>query len=616
MTIEAGTREPTAPKVLAGVAVFASLLVTFLLFAWFRSIAAPSVWYGRVAGALIFSIAAVVAWRAYSRRRLALLLSACALSGWLIPAYWWTSQNPLLWTFSGVIGWVDFAFVAWLVLAYPDGVLEGAARRWIVAALWLTNFLWGPITLLFWDPSLPRYAAMCPGCPSSLNALLVHPWPEFFSVMEILALGIFAVTGVVVASMLGLSWWRATPAGRQVYWPLQLPAIVFLVILSLFTGLEWLTKVGVETALSLPLVAATAGTASYVLMPAGVLLGMSRDRFRRGRVADLIAGARGGEDDLEGALRAVLGDPTLVLAELFPDGSLRDSAGKPVAPPDETSSRSLRWLEHEGTRLGALLHDSALSEHPRLLNSAGSVAAIVLANTRLAAERQEHLADVKASRARLVAAEEQARRRIERDLHDGAQQRLLGASLTAKLLQGQAPDPLREDLAALSTELLEAVDELRSLSHGLYPQALLDGGLPAALELLRDRSPIRVELDVRVPQRPLAMVEANVYFIVSEALANVAKHAQTDGARVKVTLSEGWLTVVVADAGVGGASEADGRSGLRGLRDRAEALGGELTITSKVNQGTVVQARLPVTPLLRAESDHASAAGRRPGDNT
>jgi len=200
-----------------------------------------------------------------------------------------------------------------------------------------------------------------------------------------------------------------------------------------------------------------------------------------------------------------------------------------------------------------------------------------------------------ASRMRIVEASDAERRRLERNLHDGAQQRLVATSLAVRMAARRVTDDptAREMLDGAGDELARALEELRELARGLHPAVLADHGLRAAIEAVADRAPVPVAVDVPLGERLPETVEAAAYFVVCEALTNVAKYANASAARVRVERSDGHATVEVVDDGVGGADERGG-SGLRGLADRVEALGGRLVVTSPVGEGTAVRARLPV----------------------
>jgi signal transduction histidine kinase len=216
-----------------------------------------------------------------------------------------------------------------------------------------------------------------------------------------------------------------------------------------------------------------------------------------------------------------------------------------------------------------------------------------------AIENAEARHELAASRARLVEAADEARRRIERDLHDGAQQRLVAAALDLTLLEQQLERDVaaaREALTRAREQLDEGLSELRDLARGIHPSVLTDRGLEAALEALSKRAPVPVDLNLAIPERIDRAIEAAAYFVVSEAVTNAAKHAQAQSLSVAVAATDGNLVVTVADDGVGGA-EAGGGSGLTGLADRVEALGGRLEVASPRGEGTRVSARLPTHVL-------------------
>ena len=205
-------------------------------------------------------------------------------------------------------------------------------------------------------------------------------------------------------------------------------------------------------------------------------------------------------------------------------------------------------------------------------------------------------ADLAASRARIVAASDQARRRIERDLHDGAQQRLVSLGLSLRAAQKAVPPGqpgLREELGRLARGTAEILEELREISRGIHPAVLSLGGLGLALKALARRSPVPVKLDVRVQARLPERAEVAAYFVVSEALANVAKHARASVVEVQVEVRDGALAVSISDDGIGGADPSSG-SGLIGLTDRVEASGGTISISSHAGAGTQITAQLPI----------------------
>jgi signal transduction histidine kinase len=252
-------------------------------------------------------------------------------------------------------------------------------------------------------------------------------------------------------------------------------------------------------------------------------------------------------------------------------------------------------VQSRGAPVAVLIHDPVLPENAELVDSVCAAAGLALENERLQAELRARLTDLQDSRARLVVATEEERRRIERDLHDGAQQRLVSIAMSLGLLESKLPtDPNAAQLIARDARqaIAAVLHELRELSHGIHPAILTERGLPAALDELCGRAVVPARLDVSVDRRMPAQVEAAAYFLISEALTNVAKHAHAHGAEISAHCADGLLHVAVVDDGIGGAAPRGG-SGLRGLADRIEALGGRLTLSSPPGNGTIVRAALP-----------------------
>jgi signal transduction histidine kinase len=336
------------------------------------------------------------------------------------------------------------------------------------------------------------------------------------------------------------------------------------------------------------------GQLLFATVPFGFLAGLLRGRLAEAdAVSSLVArlGQAPKPDVLRAALADALGDPSLALAYWLPDqGRFVDAAGHRLELPDAG------WTEVElqGRRIGALVHHPALAEQPQLVRTAGAAAALALENQRLSAELRARIEELRASRARLVEAGDAERRRLERDLHDGAQSRLVALALKLRLARMQAEPGSRAAmlLEESSAELQASLDELRELARGIHPAVLTDRGLATALRALADRAAVPVEIE-GVPSEPLPpAAETAVYFVVAEALTNVAKYARAQTATVTLTLTAGEVAVEVADDGVGGADAASG-SGLRGLSDRVAALDGRLELTSPPGGGTRVRARIP-----------------------
>jgi signal transduction histidine kinase len=252
-------------------------------------------------------------------------------------------------------------------------------------------------------------------------------------------------------------------------------------------------------------------------------------------------------------------------------------------------------VERGGHPIAALLHDPALEENVELIDSVCAAAALTLENERLQAELRARLVELQASRARLVEATQAERRRIERDLHDGTQQRLVSLAMSLGLLDAKLPaepDAAKPIAREARQVLTVALEELRELSHGIHPAVLTERGLAAALEELTDRAALPTHLELSIDTRPPARVEAAAYFMVSEALTNAAKHSHAGEVRVSASRERDLLIVEVTDDGIGGAAP-QGGSGLRGLTDRVEALGGRLIVSSPPGRGTTVRGEIP-----------------------
>lgn len=248
-------------------------------------------------------------------------------------------------------------------------------------------------------------------------------------------------------------------------------------------------------------------------------------------------------------------------------------------------------MERNGRRIASLVHDPALRDNPELVESVCAAAALTLDNERLEAELRARAVDLHRSRSRIVEATERERRRIERDLHDGAQQRLVPISMTIGLarVRAEAGGDVDGLLASAQAELEEALRELRELSHGILPPILRERGLGPALRELAKRVPLRVEVDVpALPRLPVER-EAGLYFVACEALANAVKHAAPSRVAVSAR-TDGSHVLHVADDGPGGADPCG--PGLQGLADRMGALDGGLRVTTD-GEGTVIEAWVP-----------------------
>ena len=306
-----------------------------------------------------------------------------------------------------------------------------------------------------------------------------------------------------------------------------------------------------------------------------------------------------------------LGDRSLSIAYWLPDrGIFVDDAGRTVSLPESDSRRAWTAVERDGRRVAAIIHDAELHAGPELVHAAAAAAALALDNERLKADLRARVADLRVSRARIVQAADEARRRLERDLHDGAQQHLVSLALDLRMLkarlgEGEAAELVEE----LAGKLTTALAELRELARGIHPAVLTDRGLEPAIQALALRAPLPVEVHIDVgTERPAPPIEAAAYFLVSEALTNVVRYAQARSVRVEVRRHADDVVVAVRDDGVGGADMRSG-SGLRGLADRISALGGELRVSSPPGGGTRITARIPCAAGMLVEQAREADAG-------
>jgi signal transduction histidine kinase len=289
-----------------------------------------------------------------------------------------------------------------------------------------------------------------------------------------------------------------------------------------------------------------------------------------------------------------MGDPTLEVGYWLPGAAtFVDANGGGLSLPDPGSGRSATVVEREGRPAAVLIHDRAVLSDPVLLEAAAAAARLETANARLYAEVRAQIAELAASRRRLLDAGDLARQRLERRLHDGAEGRLGELAQTLRRCRQSATGQQTRDAVARGEDQLAGVlDELRQLALGLHPRALSERGLAGALAVLADGSPVPVEIWMTAG-RLAPQVEAAVYFACSEGLANVVKYAAASRAAISVTSGPGTVVIVVSDDGAGGADPAMG-SGLRGLADRVETLGGTFRVDSAPGRGTRLAAEIPL----------------------
>ena len=503
------------------------------------------------------------------------------------------SQSRFLFTIGHLVHLGIFAAVTFILLAFPSGRLGTTLNRAVFGAALV---IVGPLNvawLVLGGP--PFHGGSCDGCPgvvlavtSARSVVTAIEWTQEIG---------GAVIAATAIAVLMRRWHGASARLRFAIAP-----VLWVGAAALAALLLWLLYLVYAVSLSLgdPL-----GEAAWILVNLVVasvaiafLVGVARTRLARSAVADLVVkmGEAAAPTALRDSLARTLHDPSLEVAYWLEDAHrYADARGRPVELVDGDKTRAVTMIEREGRRIAALVHDPALREDEHLVRSVCAAAALELDNERLQAELRAQLDEVEASRARIVEAAQAERRRIERDLHDGAQQRLVSVAMSLGLVESKVatePEAALGFVREAKGRLSDALVELRDLSQGIHPGILTERGLPAALAELVQRTNIQVMLDVSLSERLPERVEEAAYYVVSEALTNVIKHAHATHARVQVDRVDGVAVMRVSDDGTGGADATRG-SGLRGLRDRVEALGGQLTIASHHGRGTVLEARLP-----------------------
>ena len=525
---------------------------------------------------LSFLFVGIIVWRALPGVGMGRLMYVCGLAFFIGNLA--ASPDQLLHHVGMAFPGLWLVGVGVLVLAYPGELPERRDDQLLAIGALAFMVITGAAFVTQLDPArcLP---AFCPANPFRLD------------VGQNLAPAISTVLtggGGVLLALLGLQvvrrWRRATPRSRRSLAPLWLAAAAMGVAMAGGAAFEIL--VGDNPA-------SLAARLLPIVVPVALGVGVLRARIDRAAVGDLVVrlGDHPADDELAEAVARAVGDPTLVLAIPDAHGRLVDLRGQPVAPP--TTDRRVTRVEAGNELLAVLIHDAGLDADPGLMRSVAAAARLALENRRLAATVQVQLDAVHASRARIVEASDAERERIERNLHDGAQQRLVTLALRLRLMAGGGRAARPGEIEAAANELDEALADLRDLARGIHPTAVVQGGLSSAVEALAERTPLPVS--VRIPrQRWPVGIEVAAYFVVAEALTNTVRHARATRAEVTAIQEDGRLLISITDDGIGGADAAAG-TGLGGLADRLAALGGRLEVMSPPDGGTLVRGDLPLS---------------------
>jgi signal transduction histidine kinase len=484
--------------------------------------------------------------------------------------------------------WIVLLFL--LLLTFPSGRLRGGYERLLAGAAWLSGLVLQLPPLLFLATPDPDRCEKCPA-----NPILIADNATASDILFALQVLIAVPTLVGLLVLLVRRWRGATPAQRGAFAPVLWAGGVTLGLIAL----QLITQVS-QVSRDIPNALFVLVLPFFAAVPFAFMIGLLRTHLsREAAVTGLLERLR--EPPVHGgALRQLLadalGDPSLELAYWLPSESRYvDPSGKALDVPGPGSHRFVREVERDGRPIGALICDPALADQTPLVDAVGAAATLALENERLEAELRARVAELHSSRARIVAAGYEERRQVERDLHDGAQQRLMALNMNLRLARGKIdsdPALAGELLDEAMKELSEATSELRELARGIHPAVLSDRGLAAALSGLAGRSPVPVEIVETPAERLPAPVESTTYFVIAEALTNVARYSQAGNATVRVARENGVVEIEVSDDGVGGANPAAG-TGLRGLGDRVAALDGAFKVSSPAGEGTTVRASIP-----------------------
>jgi signal transduction histidine kinase len=523
----------------------------------------------------------IYAWLRRPESRFGALMTAVGFSACLAALR--VSTEP--WVFITGLLFItsQWALLYHMLLAFPGGTLRGTVDRLLVAGMYVNSLVLHPIQVTFQDTTrlgLPENPVLIDANrEASVTLSEIRFW---------FALALIAALVVVLVRR----WTAAGAAQRRVLTPVLVSGGLVMALLGVWYG-ALLAEPDVDVVQWLE-------DTRYVVLasvPFAFLAGLLQSRVAGATaVSELVA--RLGDARVRGpvceALAEALEPTPLDLVFRVPDGGFVDSAGRRTELPAPGSRRQATPIEQDGEVVAMIVHDAALGDQRELVRAVAAASEMALENERLGAELRGKIDELSASRRRIVESGDAARRRLERDLHDGAQQRLVSLALSLRILRQKVEDDPEalDELETARTELEHALEELRELARGIHPSILSDRGLPAALDGLAHRAPIPVELESTPEERLPERVESAAYFVVAEALTNVAKYARATHASVNVFRNDGHVRVEVADDGVGGADPRTG-SGLAGLVDRVAALGGELEVESPPGGGTTIRAEIP-----------------------
>ncbi|WP_461017947.1 sensor histidine kinase [Streptomyces daliensis] len=531
---------------------------------------------------LAYSGAGLVAWWRRPGNRTGPLMVAMGVT-WFLGNLQGT-HVPALFVLGSWGEALNMAVLAHLIMSFPDGRLPTPLRRRTVIVAYGLVAVGGLLRTMTFDPALMTDATYldCPSCGP--NPLLVPAATDLFHTVDATYRGLSWILSAVMVTLIVRRWRHATVARRRALLPAWIAVVIATsfvlwdLVLYLLPGMSDPVKQAVYVLSDL----------SQVGVPLAFLTGLLRMQLQRAEVSGLVmeVGAEPTPGRLREVLARLLGDPSLRL------GLWREERGAYVDGEERTvetgSAGATRVDSSRGTPLALLRHDPALAEDPELLDAVAASLRLGLENVWLRTEAREVTS-------RIVRAADTERQRLERDLHDGAQARLVFALMALRRVEkGVADHPdekLRRSVHEVEHSLRLALEDLRGVAHGIHPAVLTREGLgPALMELAEQATlPVVVTVD---PRRYDPVVESTAYFTVCEALTNAAKHARAKAVSVSARHDGERLVVETVDDGIGGADTARG-SGLRGLADRLAAVDGVLQLDSPAGGGTRIRAELP-----------------------
>jgi signal transduction histidine kinase len=500
---------------------------------------------------------------------------------WFAPVWvGWDKGPPLVRSLAMLAAGFTFPLLLHLVLAYPSGRPHGAAARVLVAAVYLEAVLAALGQALFRKPFFdPNCWANCTD-----NDFLVRSLPGLARGIEVADRWFTAAAAVALVAVCAWRLLRDSGPARRALLPVAMPAILLAVTIIAHTIALQRTPFEQPSDPTFGAIFLT-GCVAVLLLAAGLVWAAVRTRVQRRAVAQIASslGQAPPPGSLQVALAQAVGDPDLQIAYWLPDSQRHvDANGRPVAQPVAGPGRAATTLVRDGRRIAVVAHTAAL---PDLERELGAAVRLALENERLQAEALAQLDQLRTSRVRIVETGDAERRQLERDLHDGAQQRLLALSYDLRLARTQAETdgdaPTGSLLTAATGQAQAALDELRELAHGIYPAILTEAGLAAALATVADAAPLPVEIRDAAQGRYPAAVETATYLLVTEALQDAAVR-DASHAVVSVARDGGRLVVTVQDDGT------DRTSSMVQLADRVGALDGRLAV-----EPTRLRAELP-----------------------